>query len=63
MVLSYNEYIQVSEHSEEIEQSRYEKLEDKIDQLARAFYRNSVTVGAAPEEGGTGRPMTDEEIN
>ena len=52
MVLSYNEYIQVSEHSEEIEQSRYEKLEDKIDQLARAFYRNSVTVGAAPEKGG-----------
>jgi integrase len=44
----------------ESEKTNYEKLDAKLDALARAFYRNNVTVGAPPEEGG--RPMTEEEI-
>ena len=37
----------------------YEKLDAKIDALARAFYQNNVTVDG-PE--GEGRPLTEEEI-
>lgn len=60
MVLSYDAYTQVTQHNEEIEQTRYEKLEAKIDALQRQFLTNNVTVGASKEDGG--RPLTEEEI-
>ena len=43
----------------ESEKTNYERLDAKIDQLQRMFYKNNVTVGG-PE--GIGRAPTDEEI-
>jgi len=59
MVLSYDAYTQVTEQNEEIEQSRFEKLEAKIDELSHAFYENNVRRGITEEDS---RPLTDEEI-
>lgn len=44
----------------ESEKINYEKLDAKIDALARKFLTNNVTVGASEEDGG--RSMTEEEI-
>jgi hypothetical protein len=60
MVLSYDAYTQVTQQNEEIEQTRFEKLEAKIDALARQFYQNNVTVGPLDSPGS--RPLTEEEI-
>jgi len=59
MVLSYDAYTQVTQQNEEIEQSRFEKLEAKIDELSRAFYKKNVRRGITEEDS---RPLTDEEI-
>lgn len=45
----------------EVEKTDYEKLDAKIDALARKFYENNVTVGAPEGEPGA-RPMTEKEI-
>jgi integrase len=44
-----------------VEKTDYEKLDAKIDALARKFYENNVTVGAPEGEPGA-RPMTEKEI-
>jgi hypothetical protein len=56
----------VTQHNEEFEQTRFEKLEAKIDALARHFWKNDVRKGTPnqdPEyDWDEMIPMTDEEI-
>jgi len=66
MVLSYDAYTQVTQHNEEFEQTRFEKLEAKIDALAHHFWKNNVRKGTPnqdPEHDWEEMiPMTVEEI-
>jgi integrase len=63
MVLSYDAYSQVTQLTEELEQSRLERLEAKLDAMQTQWLASHITIGGPPpEEGGNGRPITQEEI-
>jgi integrase len=51
--------LKIKVQSLEKEKTNYERLDAKIDQLARAFFKNNVTRGITEEDS---RPLTDEEI-
>lgn len=44
------------------EKSRYEKLDAKIEELERKFYKNYVISANPNSETDEGKPMTDEEV-
>lgn len=62
MVLSYDSYTELVQEKQETLTEKYEKLDAKIDAIARKFLTNNVTVGTSDSDELDRRPMTEEEI-
>jgi hypothetical protein len=62
MVLSYDSYTELVQEKQETLAEKYEKLDAKIDAIARQFLTNNVTVGTSDSDELDRRPMTEEEI-